>query len=70
MSGMFCKKREKKTFNMMENSPFYLAELEKMRKQMEEDIRAQLMANQAMLADNEESWNEKVRNVAQKEDSN
>ena len=37
-----------------------MAELEKMRKQMEEDIRAQLMANQAMLADNEESWNEKV----------
>ena len=59
MSGTFCKKKK----NLQHDEkipPFYLAELEKMRKQMEEDIRAQLMANQAMLADNEESWNEKV----------
>lgn len=31
-----------------------------MRKQMEEDIRAQLMANQAMLAENDQSWDDKV----------
>lgn len=31
-----------------------------MRKQMEEDIRAQLMANQAMLAENAQSWDDKV----------
>jgi hypothetical protein len=37
-----------------------MTELEKMRKQMEEDIRAQLMANQAMLADNDQSWDDKV----------
>lgn len=31
-----------------------------MRKQMEEDIRAQLMANQAMIAENAQSWDDKV----------
>nr|XP_022339429.1 kinesin-like protein KIF28P isoform X15 [Crassostrea virginica] len=45
---------------MQEGAGLTPEELEKMRKQMEEDIRAQLMANQAMLADNEESWNEKL----------
>lgn len=39
---------------------FFLTELDKMRKQMEEDIRAQLMANQAMLAENDQSWDDKV----------
>ena len=36
------------------------SELARMRQQMEEEIRAQLMANQEMLNDNEQDWNEKV----------
>ncbi|XP_064610352.1 kinesin-like protein KIF28 [Liolophura sinensis] len=35
-------------------------EIENMRKQMEEEIRAQLFANQQMLADNAQSWEEKL----------
>ena len=31
-----------------------------MRRQMEEEIRAQLMANQEMLAQNTQSWEEQV----------
>ena len=37
-----------------------VSELAKMRQEMEEEIRAQLTANQAMLNDNTEDWNEKV----------
>ena len=37
-----------------------VSELAKMRQQLEEEIRAQLMANQEMLNDNEQDWNEKV----------
>ena len=37
-----------------------LADKEKMRKEMEEEIRAQLMANQEMLARGEGSWDEQV----------
>ena len=38
-------------------------EIEKMRKQMEEEIRQQLLANQQMLAEEEDSgnWDQKVR---------
>lgn len=35
-------------------------ELAKMRQKMEEEIRAQLMANQEMLNDNAQNWDEKV----------
>ncbi|XP_048735911.1 kinesin-like protein KIF28 isoform X5 [Ostrea edulis] len=45
---------------MQEGTGLSPEELEKMRKQMEEDIRAQLMANQAMLADNDQSWDDKL----------
>ncbi|XP_062573408.1 kinesin-like protein KIF28 isoform X5 [Saccostrea cucullata] len=45
---------------MQEGAGLSPEELEKMRKQMEEDIRAQLMANQAMLKENEESWDDKL----------
>ena len=40
-----------------------VSELARMRQQMEEEIRAQLMANQEMLNDNEANWDEKVRRV-------
>jgi len=49
-----------------ESSLIHLAEIEKMRKQMEEEIRAQLMANQEMLneaAGEGPSWEEKVKDV-------
>ncbi|XP_061166469.1 kinesin-like protein KIF28 isoform X2 [Saccostrea echinata] len=45
---------------MQEGAGLSPEELEKMRKQMEEDIRAQLMANQAMLAENDQSWDDKL----------
>ena len=34
--------------------------MDKMRRQMEEEIRAQLTANQQMLSDQEQTWDEKV----------
>lgn len=36
-------------------------ELQAMRNEMEEKIRAQLMANQQLLGDSEKTWDEKVR---------
>lgn len=45
---------------MQEGAGLTPEELDKMRKQMEEDIRAQLMANQAMLAENDQSWDDKL----------
>ncbi|XP_063441868.1 kinesin-like protein KIF28 isoform X3 [Mytilus trossulus] len=44
-------------------------EVEKMRKQMEEEIRAQLFANQEMLAQNTQSWEEQLA-VARTETEN
>lgn len=45
---------------MQEGAGLTPEELDKMRKQMEEDIRAQLMANQAMIAENAQSWDDKL----------
>lgn len=39
----------------------YFVEVEKMKKQLEEEIRAQLMANQEMLTQNTQSWEEQVK---------
>ena len=42
---------------------FLTTEIEKMRKQMEEEIRSQLLANQQILAEEESSsnWDQKVQ---------
>ena len=44
------------------NNYAIFTEIEKMRKQMEEEIRQQLLANQQMLAEEEDSgnWDQKV----------
>ena len=39
----------------------FSVEIEKMRKDMEEEIRAQLEANQMLLQDNSQTWESKVR---------
>ncbi|KAK3085516.1 hypothetical protein FSP39_004469 [Pinctada imbricata] len=45
----------------MEQQGLSPEEVDKMRRQMEEEIRAQLMANQAMLEDNTQNWETKLR---------